>query len=86
MSSSPRAVCDSSNEAAGVRASRFGDRWWTRALRSAWQFLSGTERYKWVDQYPASDWLRRDLGLTEDVVTSAWDRVEEIKRKHSGWC
>jgi hypothetical protein len=54
-------------------------------LRFAWQCLAGTERYKWVDKCPASDWLRRDLGLTEDVMTSAWDRIEEIKRKHSGW-
>jgi hypothetical protein len=31
------------------------------------------------------DWLRRDMGLTEDAVKSAWDHVDEIRRKHSGW-
>jgi hypothetical protein len=85
MSSSSRAACDSSTEVARVRAGRLSIHWWTRALRAAWQCLSATERYKWVDEYPASDWLRRDLGLTEDVVTSAWDRIEAINRKHSGW-
>jgi hypothetical protein len=85
MSPSSRAACDASTGAAGVRAGRTGSHWWTRALRAAWQRLAGTERYKWVDKYPASEWLRRDLGLTEDVVTSAWDRIEAINRKHSGW-
>ena len=32
-----------------------------------------------------SDWLRRDIGLTEDVVTSVWDHVDEIRRKHHEW-
>jgi hypothetical protein len=85
MSPSSRATCDSSTEAAGVRAGPLNIRWWTRSLRAAWQCLAGTERYKWVDRYPASEWLRRDLGLTEDDVTSAWDRIEAINRKHSGW-
>ena len=85
MSSPSRAACDSSTEAAGARASRLGPRWWARALRAAWQFLSGPDRYKWFDRYPDSAWLRRDIGLTEDVVTSVWDHVDEIRRKHNGW-
>jgi hypothetical protein len=85
MSPPSRAACDASNEAVGVRAGSPEIRWWTRVLRTAWQRLSRTDRYTWVDKYPASDWLRRDIGLTEDVMTSAWDRIEEIKRKHSGW-
>ena len=85
MSSPSRAACDSSTEAAGARAGRLGLRWWTRAFRAAWQRLAGPEQYKWVDKIPASDWLRRDLGLTENMMTSRWDRIEEIKRKHSGW-
>ena len=85
MSPSSRAACDASNQAAGVRAGRLGLHWWTRALRSAWQYLAGAERYKWVDRYPASEWLRRDIGLTEDVMAREWDRMEEIRRKHSGW-
>ena len=85
MSPSSRAACDSSTEAAGVRAGRLDIRWWTRALRSAWQRLAGAGRYKWVDKYPASAWLRRDVGLTEDAVISAWDEIDEIRRKHNGW-
>jgi len=29
--------------------------------------------------------LRRDIGLTEDVVTSAWEQIDEIRRRHGGW-
>ncbi|HEX9211581.1 MAG TPA: hypothetical protein VF901_13825, partial [Bradyrhizobium sp.] len=79
MSPSSRAACDSSNEAAGVRASRLGLHWWTRALRSAWQCLAGAGRYKWVDRCPDSDWLRRDIGLTEDVMTFRSDQIDEIR-------
>ena len=32
-----------------------------------------------------SAWLRRDIGLTEDIVTSVWDHVDEIRRRHCGW-
>ena len=85
MSPSSRAACDSSTEAAGVRASRLGIRWWTDALRSAWQRLAGPSRYKWVDRFPDSDWLRRDIGLTEDVMTFRSDQIDEIRRKHSEW-
>jgi hypothetical protein len=85
MSPASRAACDSSTEACGVRASRPELRWWTRALRAARQCLAGTERYKWVDKCPDSDWLRRDIGLTEDVMRFRSDQIEEIKRKHSEW-
>jgi hypothetical protein len=85
MSSSSRSACDSSNETAGVPASGLGIRWWARILRAARQRLSSVDRYKWGETYPASDWLRRDIGLTEDVMTSRSDRIDEIKRKHSGW-
>jgi hypothetical protein len=30
-----------------------------------------------------SDWLRRDIGLTEDLMS--WGRIDEIKRMHGGW-
>lgn len=32
-----------------------------------------------------SDWLRRDIGLTEDVVKSALERLDHIRQRHSGW-
>jgi hypothetical protein len=32
-----------------------------------------------------SAWLRRDIGLTEDIVTSAWEQIDEIRWKHGGW-
>ncbi|MDA9391398.1 hypothetical protein WN73_12140, partial [Bradyrhizobium sp. CCBAU 45394] len=41
--------------------------------------------FTWADKYPASAWLRRDIGLSEEVVTREWNRVDEIRRKYSGW-
>lgn len=32
-----------------------------------------------------SDWLRRDIGLTEDVMTSALERIDDIRQRHYGW-
>ena len=85
MPSSSRAACDSSNEAAGVHAGSPGIHWWSLALGAVWQRLSRMDRYTWVDKCPASDWLRRDIGLTEDVMTRELHRIDEIRRKHSGW-
>ncbi|MGY8709809.1 hypothetical protein RAD16_29075 [Bradyrhizobium sp. 18BD] len=62
-----------------------GLRLWTRALNAFSQFLSSAEAYKWPDKYPASAWLRRDIGLGEEVVMRERDRIDEIRRRYSGW-
>jgi len=58
---------------------------WTRALKDLWQRLAYTDGYRWVDKYPASAWLRRDIGLSEDIVMREWDRVDEIRHRYCGW-
>ncbi|MDA9506345.1 hypothetical protein XI09_17245 [Bradyrhizobium sp. CCBAU 11386] len=58
---------------------------WLHALKALWQRLPSAEGYEWADKYPASPWLRRDIGVREDVVTREWNWVDEIRRKYSGW-
>jgi hypothetical protein len=62
-----------------------GLRLWTRALNALSQSLSCLGGTKWVDKYPASAWLRRDIGLGEEVVMRERDRIDEIRRRYSGW-
>ena len=62
-----------------------GLRLWTRTLHALGQFVSCAEGYKWVDKYPASAWLRRDIGFGEEVVMREWDRIDEIRRRYNGW-
>ncbi|BAR58930.1 hypothetical protein ACVIWV_005988 [Bradyrhizobium diazoefficiens] len=58
---------------------------WLCALKALWQFLSCAGGFTWADKYPATAWLRRDIGLSEEVVTREWNRVDEIRREYSGW-
>ncbi|SFJ61314.1 hypothetical protein [Bradyrhizobium sp. cf659] len=62
-----------------------GIRLWTRALKALWQRLPSAEGYRWADKYPASAWLRRDIGLCEEVVMREWNWIDEIRRKYSEW-
>jgi hypothetical protein len=62
-----------------------GIRWWLDALRAAWDCVSCKGKFGTVERCPASDWLRRDIGLTEDDMKSLSDRMFEMKRKHGGW-
>jgi hypothetical protein len=32
-----------------------------------------------------SDWLRRDIGLSADVLAAHMKRIDEIRRMHGGW-
>ena len=52
-------------------------RQWRDALKAAWERVSCASEL--------SDWLRRDIGLTEDEVKSRADYIDEIRRKYSGW-
>ena len=55
------------------------------ALKALWQRLTSVKGYRWTGKYPASPWLRRDIGLCEEVVMREWNRSDEIRRKYSGW-
>lgn len=54
-----------------------GIRQWLDALEAAWQRVSCASEL--------SEWLRRDIGLTEDDLKSRSEHIDEIRRKYSGW-
>ncbi|MBW7966670.1 protein-L-isoaspartate O-methyltransferase [Bradyrhizobium sp. BR 10261] len=62
-----------------------GLRWWLEALKSAWKRVSSAGSCGRLESHIASNWLRRDLGLTEDDVPSHSERIGEIRRKHGVW-
>ncbi|MBR0858437.1 protein-L-isoaspartate O-methyltransferase family protein [Bradyrhizobium liaoningense] len=62
-----------------------GRRWWHDALKTAWNRVSCAGSCRRVEAHTASNWLRRDLGLTEDDMTSHSERIDEIRGKHVGW-
>jgi hypothetical protein len=62
-----------------------GRRWWVSAAIAAWRLLSWAGEGGTIGRYPVPDWLRRDLGLTEDDMTSLSDRIYETRQKYSWW-
>ena len=70
---------------AAVRFAITGIRWWLSAMKAGWEFLSCAGEGGKVGKYPLPDWLRQDLGLTEDDVKSQSDRINETRQKYYEW-
>jgi hypothetical protein len=52
-------------------------RQWLDAVEAAWARVSCASEL--------SEWLRRDIGLTEDDLRSRSEHIDEIRRKYREW-
>jgi hypothetical protein len=55
---------------------------WLSAMKAGRDLLACVGKGGTVGTYPLPDWLRRDLGLTEDDVTSHSDRIDETRQRY----
>jgi hypothetical protein len=68
-----------------VRFAITGIRWLLSVRKAGWELLSCAGEGGIVGRYPLPDWLRQDLGLTEDDVKSQSDRINETRQIYYEW-